>query len=577
MSRNYYFLGTAIILLVAFLLVIFSTNRNTGSDPRATLLVTESILKQGTIQLDNYGPETLRKYGAAIRQKNGHAYNFFPIGTAIASIPFVALTNVFGFKMVESEPVIQIWIAGFTAILTLFFFIQLASFFLPPLSALTISGVFWFGTTLASTCGTALWSHNFATLFALLAIYSSLKMVRESVSGHWFLISAFLFFAYLCRPTMVLLAPFLLLFIFTYNKSAAIKSALLLLALLAGFMGWSFHEYKQVLPDYYMPTRLSGEQFSQYTPAYSRQLAGGHFLEAFYGNLLSPARGLLIFSPFLLFAWLGFKKSANLFDLKSSWLLIGLLWPLAHLLVISRFPHWWAGYSFGPRLTTDMLPGLFLLTVRTWPQVFRNVRDIVSLGLLIISCIFAVYINSYQGLNNPYTMLWNIKPDIDYHPELVFDWKYPQFLYTRQKYETRMIQNDIKSLHTISPAEVFLHTSDKVLFVGWSDAELTHRWSSGKSSRIVFFLDDQKKRGFRGTLFINAGSFGKQRMNICLNDHRFYSGELNTLNASLQVPFDPSFLIEGENNLRFDLPDAQKPGTDDPRVLALALKSFSLQ
>jgi hypothetical protein len=510
--------------------------------------------------LDHYGQEALQPYGS-VHQKNGHYYYLFPIGTSIASIPFVALANAWGLRMLQSEPAVQTGIASVTAILTLIFFIKLARIFLAPLGALLISGVFWFGTSLASTSGTALWSHNFATLFALLAIYSSIKATKDGNNKYWLLIAISLFSAYLCRPTMALLAPFVLLFLFTYNKKAAFKSSALLASLIACFVGFSHHEFNQFLPDYYLPKRL----------------AGGRFSEALYGNLLSPARGLLIYSPFILFAWLCFRDSTKEFKLKASWLLIGVAWPIMHLIVISRFPQWWAGHSFGARLMTDVLPGLFLLTIRTWPVAPRSARSKIGIMILVASTAFAVYVNSYQGLFNQYTQQWNGEPNIDRYPEYLFDWEYPQFMHNWKTHESRLIQHGIKLLPSISPAEVFSHTTDKVLFIDWSGAESTHRWSSGKSAKIFFVLSNQEKPHFKGEFFMRAGSLGKQRLDVYLNDLKIYDGQLNALDESLNITFDPSLLKEGGNSLRFDLPDAQQPGTSDTHVLALAIKSFSLR
>jgi hypothetical protein len=62
------------VFFIAFISVIFATNRHTGSDPRATLLVSESIIKKGTIKLDHYGPESLNRYGYAVHIKNNNYY-----------------------------------------------------------------------------------------------------------------------------------------------------------------------------------------------------------------------------------------------------------------------------------------------------------------------------------------------------------------------------------------------------------------------------------------------------------------------------------------------------------------------
>ena len=191
------------ILFIAFVSVIFANNRNTGTDPRATLLVSESIIKKGTIKLDHYGSEALDRYGYAIHKKNEHYYYYFPIGTSLASIPFVAAANAVGLDMISSEPAVQIFIASLTSVITLLFLFKLARLFLNAKNALLISSVFWFGTSLSSTAGTALWSHNFATLFALLAIYFSVKSAKLNESPPWYLIASFLFAAYLCRPNKI--------------------------------------------------------------------------------------------------------------------------------------------------------------------------------------------------------------------------------------------------------------------------------------------------------------------------------------------------------------------------------------
>ena len=282
-----------IIIVSILLVVLFARNKATDSDPRSTLLVTEALLTHHTIKLDHYGAEILSKYGYTIYKKNGHYYNYFPIGTPLASLPFVAIAKCFGLEMTQSESFVQTIITIITSILTFLTLLKLALIFLTPVNALTVATVFWFGSSFASTSGAALWSHNFAVLFALLAIYLVIMATKFNSSQIWPLISLTLFAAYLCRPTMALLIPVVLIYFFSYHRFLAYKTGLLLLILLSGFVAFSTFEFGQILPDYYLPSRLSG----------------GHFWEAFYGNLLSPSRGIFIFSPFILFSSLCLKYS----------------------------------------------------------------------------------------------------------------------------------------------------------------------------------------------------------------------------------------------------------------------------
>lgn len=547
------------VLFIVFISVIFASNRSTDSDPRATLLVSESIIKKGTIKLDHYGSDALKRYGYTVHIKNGHYYYYFPIGTSIVSIPFVAMANGVGLEMIGSEPIVQIFIASLTSIISLFLLYKLATLFLNASSALLASSVFWFGTSLSSTAGTALWSHNFATLFALLAIYFSVRAAKINASQPCYSIACLLFVAYLCRPTMALLSPFVLLFLFTYSRVSAIKTAVFLVSLLGVFILFSTYEFGQLLPDYYLPKRL----------------AGGHFYEAIYGNLLSPARGILIYSPFMGFAWLCFKYSQKPWGLKKSWLLMGLAWPVLHLLFISRFPHWWAGWSYGARFMTDVLPGLFLLTLYTWPTNFKPKMAKVLSGIFFAFCAFAVMVNTGQGLFNKYTTAWNAEPNIDQYPEYLFDWSYPQFLANKYGHALRLVKHASNNLQPISPGDVIDHQSNTLIFLGWSGAESTHRWSDGKLASIIFKVD--VSRNFEGALRLHVGALGQQKITISINGAEIYSGVIETWDKIMDVHLDKTLLRNGSNTLAFELPDARQPGNGDQRILALALKSFQIR
>jgi hypothetical protein len=271
----------------------------------------------------------------------------------------------------------------------------------------------------------ALRSHDFSAFFALSAIYLLLRVKFQRDIGHPILMAFCLFAAYFCRPTLALLAPICLIAAALLNRWLALKIAVALLLFLAAFIWFSLHEFNQLLPDYY----------------FSQRLAGDHFWLALYGNLLSPARGLLVYSPFLIapIAWFVFRGRV-LSQYKVEIILA--IWPLLHLIAISRFPHWWAGYSYGSRLMMDVLPGFFVLLVCYLVQIPKkfSLRWILFVGLGLV----AIWINTYQGLFNHSTAEWNARPSIDEFPEYLFDWKYPRFLSTPDRLKQRMAQHEIE-------------------------------------------------------------------------------------------------------------------------------------
>ncbi|MBK1649865.1 glycosyltransferase family 39 protein [Rhabdochromatium marinum] len=546
----------AVPVLVAVIAVVSMAKFvSSGSDPAGTLLVSETLLTHGTLKLDHYGPEVLSRYGYRVREKNGHYYYYFPLGTSLASLPFVAMAKGFGFEMAIHEAEVQRVIAALTSALTVVLLIALARLFLEPLNAILISAIFWAGSSLASTSGGGLWSHNFAILFALGAIYTAIRATRLQQAGLWPVIAITLFLAYLCRPTMALLAPFLLLYLFSDHRLNAIKAGLLLAALLGGFMLFSVNEFGQLLPDYYLPGRLSTSHI---------QIVGGTFSDALYGNLFSPARGLLIYSPFILVVWLCLGQSDKPWGLKRSWLLIGLAWPLAHWVVVSNFSHWWGGQGFGARLMSDSLPGLFLLTLYSWPTALRGRFGKAATGLLAIASIFAILVNTGQGLFGYYANIWAAQPSVDDHPWYLFDWHYPQLLASKRGHERRLAQN---AQRTIS------FDSADASFIGWCEPEATQRWSSGTTSEMTFRVDG---RGgpYQGIFHLQAFFFGRQRVTMLLNGVEIYQGQLAGNNVHLTVDFPPDLLRNGENSVIFRLPDAVQASDTDTRVLGLAFEKL---
>lgn len=327
--------------------------------------------------------------------------------------------------MLRHERATQLIIVAIVSLLIFKFLVDLARLYLNRNLALLAALAGWFGTSLASTGATALWSHDFAVLFALVAILTALRSTAASPSpqakGGPLLIGVCLFLAFCCRPTFALLVPCLLAFLFIRGPRLPLRVCAVLGAALCVFVFFSYREFGQPLPDYYRPQRLSNDAFTT----------------ALAGNLFSPGRGLLVFSPIFLLPLLLLRSTTRALMQDRRVALIALLWPILHLGVVSRFPHWWGGYTFGPRLLMDALPGLFLLLCLTMKQACHDAPRTARTALYIAGAV-SIFINTYQGLFNTYTAKWNAQPSIDKHPELVFDWRYPQFLHGEARHRQRM-------------------------------------------------------------------------------------------------------------------------------------------
>ncbi len=375
---------SALITCVAYS-ISAATVRYVNSDPNGSLLLSQTIIQHGTVKLDSY-PNVAQEYGYHLHMKNDHVYYYFPIGTALYSVPFVAIANIFGQDMrVRTEEVrLQIELAAFLGVITFLLLYLVAKLLTGGVIVSSIlAALFWFGSGFCSTSGTALWSHNWASVWSLLAIALVIQSYKTGSEPRWFFIGFFLFSAYLCRPTLALLSPVMIILLYTLNRMAAAKVAAVVLTFLAFFVLWSLYEFRQPLPDYYLPKRLVGSDFG----------------EALAGNLFSPARGLFVYMPFLIVPFLFWRRSVSVFRNHKRLMLV-LVWPIIHLLSISKFPNWWGGHSYGPRLMIDIIPALFIF----YCLFVKDLRAKSAVtGFIVVFGLFAIYVNWYQGLFNNYT------------------------------------------------------------------------------------------------------------------------------------------------------------------------------
>jgi hypothetical protein len=109
-------------------------------------------------------------------------------------------------------------------------------------------------------------------------------------------------------------------------------------------------------------------------------------------------------------------------------ILVGVI--VAHWVVISSFPDWHGGHSFGPRYFADMVPYLiyFLIPVIAWSADKRGALRNRLMGLFLLLALASFAIN-LSGAVNKATNRWNSVPtDIDKSPRRLWDWSDLQFL-----------------------------------------------------------------------------------------------------------------------------------------------------
>lgn len=277
-----------------------------------------------------------------------------------------------------------------------------------------------FGTQIWSTASRALWSDTWGIL--LLGFVVCMLLAQEA--GRYrirpMLLASLLAWSYFVRPTNSVPILCISIYILLFYRPLFIRYAAAGGLWLAAFVAYSWYHFGQVLPNYYLASRLDFHQFWYSLAA----------------NLISPSRGLLVFVPAIIFVgYLLIRYARTLVSPRL--LVLSLTIIAAHLIVISAFPQWWAGHSFGPRFTTGLVPWFALLSIlavkarlvwheREYPKRSTHLKAEVVLGALLLICSVAI---NLRGATDGRTALWNMIPiDVDEKPERVWDWSDPQFL-----------------------------------------------------------------------------------------------------------------------------------------------------
>jgi len=277
-----------------------------------------------------------------------------------------------------------------------------------------------FGTQVYSTASRALWSDTWGILLLGIVI---LLLLRQETAARGFssvLLASLLAWTYFVRPTFGVHIAAVSVYLFIFHRRLFLPYALTGAAWLALFVCYSWFHFGRLLPSYYDAGRLEFDSF----------------WEALAGNLVSPARGLLVYVPVLLYvAFLLARYWHTLSHRRLVWLSLAII--AGHLLAISSFNHWWGGHSFGPRFSTGLVPWFFLLAVLgiramlDWREKHASGsraawRAQLACGVLLL--IMSMFINT-RGATSHATWLWNMRPaEIDQHPERLWDWTQPQFL-----------------------------------------------------------------------------------------------------------------------------------------------------
>jgi hypothetical protein len=401
----------AIILFVGLWAVyVLNFRMMSAGDSLPTRVLPFSVLREGNLNLDEFGWE-LNSRGKLPYYLHlapgGHIYSVSTLGTGLAVTPLYVLpawwlsAAAVPYDDVRARVVItameRIAAATLTALsATLLFMIlrRLTTW----RAALALTLVYGVGTSTWSIASQALWPHALAEL-CLVAISAVLLHPRPS---RWALAAAGIATAMMVvnRPQMVVFAAPAFLFVAFYRRRDVL--AFIAVPLLAALLLVAYNS----------------AVFGRATGGYGGFAHfGGSLFTGIAGLLVSPNRGLFIYTPIMLFAVWG---AIEVWRRQTAppwvrWLTIAVV---LHILFYAKFKEWWAGYAFGPRYFTDVLPALTIFLVYGLVPLWRHRVVRIAAVILVVYGIVVQSIGVYAATDK-----WNREPArLEKKPGRVWDW-----------------------------------------------------------------------------------------------------------------------------------------------------------
>lgn len=378
------------ILIFLISTVIYLANGVTISagDTVPNTLLGFNLLENHTFNLDAFRTSHFCSAGYGncyffAEANNGHLSSTYPIGTAIITFPlyvifyaYLKLTYYYAGSLTldltsTSFDVHRIFFEKLaatiiTAITVSIFYLSVRLKFTLSISLLS-TFIFAFATNTWMTSSQGLWQHGISNLMLISTIYCLLKANRASEKSQkiWLLLAGVACgFLPGIRPTSILYVIAAIVYsVFTYR----FQSIFLFFGLVSAVPG--------ILWNLYYFSNLSGGYLKLF-PNSPYLFTFNNFITASLGTLISSSRGLLVYSPIVLYSLPGIYQVFKLRFTKDE-KLIGSM-TIASIILFSSYCFyivWWAGHSYGPRFMVDIMPIIcYLISYFLANQVSKKLK-----------------------------------------------------------------------------------------------------------------------------------------------------------------------------------------------------------
>jgi hypothetical protein len=414
--------------LLLLLLVIYNSNFRTihTADSWPARFLPFSLLLNHNLYLDQWMQPPLAHPGAPnvgpngayfVAQSHGHWMSIYPIITPVVVTPLYVLpawwlsrqspplypySRLFILIADTMEKLSASLIAALSGAFLFLAFRKVAS----RNVSLVVALIYGLASNTWAISSQALWRHGLTELSFAFLLWALFRVPDSAGAPCWAGLA--LAVAAANKPLEAILIVALLLY---FVGSRQWKNGLLFLTPLVSLgllvLAYDLHFFAKLVGVYNIPSLGDVAHF----PFWARLGIG------LSGTMISPSRGVLVYMPWVAFAFWG---AARLWKEKNPGWSRPLIVALAAILAVTVVATvWWAGWCFGPRYFTDLLPFFAWFLVPVWASIrARPVLRVAFAATVAIALWVQVVGAFYYPAGN-----WDVWPvSVDAEPQRCWDW-----------------------------------------------------------------------------------------------------------------------------------------------------------
>ncbi|MFO0947962.1 MAG: tetratricopeptide repeat protein [Planctomycetota bacterium] len=417
-SRTKLVVTSAVLFLFLTWLYLCDGNLVLISDAWTSMLLAESALKEGNISLSedevpwmqrwvlqtDTGPkpikivyfddalQELRKQGRLRPDREGEFFrdvvvptsipgvfaNTFAPGSGISAIPFFAFAYAIhgdlrhdpGVFFTVGKVAAAVSVAG-SAVLMLLIAVR----FVPYYPSLLLTLAYALGTGVWSTSSQALWQHGpnewFLLLGTLLTVGPNRTWKHAAFAGASFAAATW------CRPTSALVVVCVAAYLLVVDRRRLLAFLAAGLPFAVAMLAYNQHYFGSPLSFGQTEITVVAEFKTGRREIWQTPLGVG-----LAGLLVSPSRGLFVFSPFLLFALPGMARiwrQQQFLSLRPFTIAVAMI-----LCLEAKHFDWWGGWSYGYRHIVDTAPFWCLFLLPMLGDILRSRTLRLAFSLLLV-------------------------------------------------------------------------------------------------------------------------------------------------------------------------------------------------